>query len=606
MRTSLADRRERVESRVRTRPLLCVRRRSGWPRSSPARPRPRPTIPPPGAARGPTALAMPSRLHRLGGRRRDRAPRRGAASPTRTWTTWRSWRTGATCSCRAIRSTSTGAAVRSPPERGRRLRRGRAVAPPRRCPRRPSRSRDEGTVAVDLPFAFPFYGQPHRDASSCMPTAASPSARPTAAAASAASADSWPAAPVAAFFADLDPARGGSVTARVSADRAVLVWSAVPGGGQINRNTFQIVLHASGEIDLVYGDDAEPGGGGRASPPGGALELTARRPLRGHAARRRAARSSSASARRRSWTSCPASAASTRPHADVFEQVVVYTTRPLNPVPGTPGLRDQRPATTCTGIGLEIVDARRRGAARAAWRASSTWTPSTPTWTSDGFEILGHEVGHRWLARLRFRDGGRRASPPCSAAAACTGASSSTPTPRCMEGNDIARPRRRPLRDRGLRAPATARSTSTSMGLRARRRGAAVLLRGRRRTTSGPTGSFKAVSAPRRASASRRAPGRPHRGRGRGDGTAPCRPHGRATRLRQAFVLVSDDVAPATDVRRAAVARIRRRFEAYYRRRPRAAARSERPCPECPPLHESACLRTRRPERPRARQDRRG
>ena len=38
------------------------------------------------------------------------------------------------------------------------------------------------------------------------------------------------------------------------------------------------------------------------------------------------------------------------------------------------------------------------------------------------------------------------------------------------------------------------------------------------------------------------------------------------TRLRQAYVLVSDSVASATDVRRAAVARIRSRFEPYYRK----------------------------------------
>jgi hypothetical protein len=35
--------------------------------------------------------------------------------------------------------------------------------------------------------------------------------------------------------------------------------------------------------------------------------------------------------------------------------------------------------------------------------------------------------------------------------------------------------------------------------------------------------------------------------------------------LRQAFVLVADDVAPATPLRRQALARIRTRFESYYR-----------------------------------------
>ena len=48
----------------------------------------------------------------------------------------------------------------------------------------------------------------------------------------------------------------------------------------------------------------------------------------------------------------------------------------------------------------------------------------------DGFEILGHEVGHRWLSRMRFRDAGGHAATACWAAASCTGASSSTRTRR--------------------------------------------------------------------------------------------------------------------------------------------------------------------------------
>ncbi len=91
-------------------------------------------------------------------------------------------------------------------------------------------------------------------------------------------------------------------------------------------------------------------------------------------------------------------------HADAFEQVVVYTTRPLNPAPGTLAF-ELNIKNAVTGIGLEPVDAA------AAWGSAGTLESVVyrdavdPYLGSDGFEFLAHEVGHRWLARLRFREG---------------------------------------------------------------------------------------------------------------------------------------------------------------------------------------------------------
>jgi hypothetical protein len=73
----------------------------------------------------------------------------------------------------------------------------------------------------------------------------------------------------AAFFTGLNPSRGGTVTARLAADRAVFQWSGVPGGGQLNRNTFQLALLAGGEVEVVFGEmqsrealvGVAPGGG---------------------------------------------------------------------------------------------------------------------------------------------------------------------------------------------------------------------------------------------------------------------------------------------------------------------------------------------------------
>ena len=201
--------------------------------------------------------------------------------------------------------------------------------------------------------------------------------------------------------------------------------------GRSTATRFQLALLAGGDGRARLRRDADPRGASWASRPGGGRRADRRRPRAGHAAAASRARWSSASARPRSSTSSSDGAplpVDARP--DLFEQLVVYTTRPLNPVPGSLAfevnvrndVRGHRPRAA--------RPTRANGAAPAAWRASSSWTPSTPTSSVDGFEILGHEVGHRWLARLRFRDARRRGQRASWAAASCTGASSSTRTPR--------------------------------------------------------------------------------------------------------------------------------------------------------------------------------
>lgn len=54
------------------------------------------------------------------------------------------------------------------------------------------------------------------------------------------------------LFVDLDPSAAGAVHADVRSDRVVVTWNGVPEFGATNSNTFQAVLHASGDIDLVY------------------------------------------------------------------------------------------------------------------------------------------------------------------------------------------------------------------------------------------------------------------------------------------------------------------------------------------------------------------
>ena len=82
---------------------------------------------------------------------------------------------------------------------------------------------------------------------------------------------------------------------------------------------------------------------------------------------------------------------------DAFQQVVLYTTRPLNPVPGTLAF-EINVKNDVLGIGLEAMDQSR------AWGSAGTlesvvYMDSVDTYAdADGFEFLAHEVGHRWLA----------------------------------------------------------------------------------------------------------------------------------------------------------------------------------------------------------------
>src|SRR2546422_3855600 len=187
--------------------------------------------------------------------------------------------------------------------------------------------------AVDLPFDFPFYGVRYRrvfvhaDGNLTFGAAdPGPSDR---------SMGRFLSGPprIAPFFADLDPSRGGIVAARLGPDRAVFSWSAVPGGAQINRNSFQVALLPGGDIDFVYGEmqsrEAIAGLSPGAATTLTSVDLAAARPssLSGAAAERfsETEKLDLASTVRRFYAA----------HPDLFEQVVVYTSRPLNPLAGT-------------------------------------------------------------------------------------------------------------------------------------------------------------------------------------------------------------------------------------------------------------------------------
>jgi len=419
---------------------------------------------------------------------------------------------------------------------------------------------EEGAVAVDLPFAFPLYGRRHRTAyvtadgrvlldSSDTGTGDKGLARMLAGPPS-----------VAAFFADLDPSRGGSITATVQADRAAFLWSGVPGGGQINRNTFEIVLHAGGEIDLVWGT-MESRQAVVGVTPGATLDLAA-----AHLSAATPRDTGGALLERFSETEKLDLVSVLRRfyagHPDSFDQVVVYTTRPLNPIPGTLAF-EINVKNAVTGIGLDGSDDSAAWGSAGALESVVYMDAVDQYLATDGFEFLGHEVGHRWGARLRFRDlGGTSLALLGRAIVHWSFFLDSQAS--VLEGNAIRDlgggrfetvdfTRRYSALDQyamGLRGPGEVPPFFYVEGADEFR----------------PSRGYKAGSTPE-AGVSFTGVRRDIRIDQVIAALGPrLPPAGQAPTLwRQAYVLVSDSGAAATEARRAAVARIRAHFEPYYR-----------------------------------------
>jgi hypothetical protein len=365
---------------------------------------------------------------------------------------------------------------------------------------------------------------------------------------------------VAAFMTPLDPGRSGSVTADLGPSRAVFSWTGVPGAGQINRNTFQVALHASGVVEMGFGAmqtrEAVVGlSPGRASTFT-AVDLSSGGSGPGAVVERFSdtEKADLVSVSRRFLAT----------HPDEFEQLVVYTTRPLNPLPGSLAF-EVNVRNDVRGIGLspDLDESPAWGSSGVL--ASVAYMDAIDQYLEvDGFEILGHEVGHRWLARLLFRDGRGRSSKALLGRGLVHWSFFFDTQASVMEGNAIA--------DRGGGRFETVDITrgysaldQYAMGLRAPEE-VPPFFYVEDPDNFRPNRAFRFSSTPE-VGISFTGTRREVRIEDVVAELGPRQPEAaRAPRLlRQAFVLVADEIAPATEGRRAAVARIRTRFGPYYR-----------------------------------------
>jgi hypothetical protein len=416
--------------------------------------------------------------------------------------------------------------------------------------------------AVDLPFPFPVFGRSwtrafvQSDGSVAFGT-------PDAGSGQAGIARFLSGPPrAAAFFAELDPSRGGGVSVEMLADSARILWSEVPGAAQTNRNTFELVLRAGGAVEMRWATRMQtreavvglsPGGTAAVTP----ADLSAGRP----------AGSAGALAERFSESEKADLVSVARrflaTHADAFEQLVVYTTRPLNPVPGTLAF-EVNTSNAVRGIGLpdDLDQSAAWGSGGAL--ASVVYMDSVDQYLEvDGFEILGHEVGHRWLTRAAFLDAAGRPSSALLGRGLSHWSFFFDSDASVLEGNRIEETSGGRFATVDI-ARGYCALDQYLMGLRAPEE-VPPFFYVDEPDDFRPARAFKFSSGPE-VGVSFTGTKREVRVEDVVAALGPRVPDARTAPhlLRHAFVLVADEVAPATRVRVQAVARIRSRFSPWY------------------------------------------
>lgn len=220
---------------------------------------------------------------------------------------------------------------------------------------------------------------------------------------------------IAPFFADLDPSASGRIFFDSGPDAMTITWCAVPGFGEPETITVQAVLFANHAIEFRFGD-ATLVDGIVAVSPGRAASVTAinLHPNGGQVTDavpigevfKATAELDLVAASRRFYDS----------HADSFDQLVFWTD---TDVVSDAFAFESTVQNAITGTGLdpfnfasELGSGGRLESVINMDRISKY--PDAPATKIFGessiLGILAHETGHRWLARLMFRDANRTTS----------------------------------------------------------------------------------------------------------------------------------------------------------------------------------------------------
>ena len=220
---------------------------------------------------------------------------------------------------------------------------------------------------------------------------------------------------VAPFLADLDPSTGGGVFARTGDDAVTVTWCAVPGFGSQLTTTVQASLLPTGILEMAF--DAGIGLGeaivglspGRTTSfapvdlsdtggaTGGAAAVGERFGLRGEI------------------DTVAVAQKFLQSHPDAYDQIIIWTDQPIL---FEAFAYEVTIANDIEGIGLPIYEIPSDfGSSGLSSLVVMGWlgkysddTEKTVNGADTTLSLLGHEVGHRWLAFLDFSDHDRQRS----------------------------------------------------------------------------------------------------------------------------------------------------------------------------------------------------
>ncbi len=220
---------------------------------------------------------------------------------------------------------------------------------------------------------------------------------------------------LAPFFADLDPSAGGRVFFNATSDAVTVTWCAVPGFDSLETLTAQLVMQSGGAIELKFGA-ADLVNGIVALSPGAAERFTPVDLSRATPATADPGAIGEQFAASASLNLVAASRRFYETHRDAFDQLVFWTD---SPVIDDAFAFESTVQNAITGIGIEVFnESATLGSAGTLQsivnmdRVSKYGdSPSAKLFGENSpLGILAHETGHRWLARLLFRNVNREIS----------------------------------------------------------------------------------------------------------------------------------------------------------------------------------------------------
>jgi len=220
---------------------------------------------------------------------------------------------------------------------------------------------------------------------------------------------------MAPFFADLDPSAGGRIYFNATPDTVTVTWCAVPGFELAETVTAQVVVQSSGAIEFRFGT-TDLGNGIVALSPGATQSFTPVNLNRAEPASGDPGAIGERFSRMQSLDLVAASRRFYETHADAFDQLVFWTD---SPVIEDAFAFETTVQNAITGIGQEVFDAApilgSAGVLQSVVNMDRVSkygdTPSAKLFGEmSPLGILAHETGHRWLARLMFRNADRTVS----------------------------------------------------------------------------------------------------------------------------------------------------------------------------------------------------